>query len=54
LKAEPTGRQEHKADREYQMFLRNLDKIIEKPYLNDRVMSQNTKIKKTSHTITIP
>jgi len=43
-----------KADREYPMFLGNLDKIIDKPYLNDRVMSQNTKIKKTSHTITIP
>lgn len=41
-------------DGEYQQFFGNLKEIWNNVYLNDTVMSQNTKIKKTSHTITIP
>jgi hypothetical protein len=39
---------------EYQQYLDKFNEFYNKPYLNDNVMSQNTKIKKTSHTITIP
>jgi len=41
-------------DGEYQQFFGNLTEIWNNVYLNDTVMSQNTKIKKTNHTITIP